>query len=822
MLYPTLNPNSKSKDFIDVFGGYNHNLRINENEFYDMKNMTSSHYPLIATRDKRGLAPAAIEYDNRIVGMTYKSALYYATIKVVGTSVIDGTLTLHKYDGNEHEKVKRFNDMPINTIQKRQIVITGAYAVIFPDKVYVNLLNPDEDYGTIDEEVTYVTEENGQRILIAATTSDGGSVILKYAGDKEPAGVKNGDTWIDTSGEMPVLKKYSSSSLSWLPVILEGYSISVLNTTGNAHFNEGDYITIENAPDGYNGVHLLKKSRTIGHNHHYLFDGLFTAQDSFSVFTPVIGYGDSNKIRVFCNKNTSSDVYSGKKFMLRDTELTCTENTAAKKYEYWVNRNYTVSNYQADYFITPETKQEVTKTTSGMIWYKFKVKLRTDGSFNESVVERTGDDPDVLYVRIGSSNTGLDNVFIYRHEANVTENTDEISLSPLNHSPIPYDTTTGKYYMPANTKIYPIELGDPMGLYESTFTFNKTVNWKNDKLCLVPEFQFYIENGSAVKLSRKMPDVDYVIESKNRLWGCKYGENNNGDFVNEIYASKLGDFKNWQSFQGISTDSYAASCGSDGRWTGAVDYLGQPIFFKENYIHTVYGSVPSQFSIQSVAARGVQDGSDGSLSIINEVLYYLSPDGVCSYNGSLPSNISYALGDERFSNARATGYKGRYYINMDKADGESVLMVYDTKRQLWTKEDDLSTYIMCPVENDIYYVDDSYFILRSLFGSGGKTDEKTPWFLETGEYGLSVTDNKYVSKVEIRLSLEKGANMIVAIQYDSSGIWERLCNIVRQDISSFKLPIKPRRCDHFKIMLEGSGNAKIYSISKTIEQGENV
>ena len=66
---------------------------------------------------------------------------------------------------------------------------------------------------------------------------------------------------------------------------------------------------------------------------------------------------------------------------------------------------------------------------------------------------------------------------------------------------------------------------------------------------------------------RSVPEMDFVIESGNRLWGCKYGVVD-GKAVNEIYASKLGDFKNWNCYAGRSTDSYVATRGSDGPFTG--------------------------------------------------------------------------------------------------------------------------------------------------------------------------------------------------------------------------------------------------------------
>ena len=55
MKFPTLEEQKSSRDLIDSFRGYNHNLRISDNEFYDMKNLTSTHYPILSPRGKRGV-----------------------------------------------------------------------------------------------------------------------------------------------------------------------------------------------------------------------------------------------------------------------------------------------------------------------------------------------------------------------------------------------------------------------------------------------------------------------------------------------------------------------------------------------------------------------------------------------------------------------------------------------------------------------------------------------------------------------------------------------------------------------------------------------
>ena len=150
-------------------------------------------------------------------------------------------------------------------------------------------------------------------------------------------------------------------------------------------------------------------------------------------------------------------------------------------------------------------------------------------------------------------------------------------------------------------------------------------------------------------LERTVPKMDFVIESGNRLWGCRYGTNANGDVVNEIYASKLGDYKNWFCYMGLSTDSYAVTCGSDGQWTGAITHLGYPLFFKENCLHKIYGNFPANYQVQTTACRGVQRGAGNSLAIVNEALFYKSRSGICVYDGSLPTEISTAFGDIRYS-----------------------------------------------------------------------------------------------------------------------------------------------------------------------------
>lgn len=329
-----------------------------------------------------------------------------------------------------------------------------------------------------------------------------------------------------------------------------------------------------------------------------------------------------------------------------------------------------------------------------------------------------------------------------------------------------------------------------------------------------------LATDGAITVERKMPKMDFITESENRLWGCRYGVAANGEVVNEIYSSKLGDFKNWNCFMGLSTDSYAASVGTDGVFTGAITHMGYPLFFKENCVHKVYGNFPSNFQIQTTACRGVQKNCDRSLAIVNETLFYKARSGVCAYDGSLPVEVSYALGNEAYSDAVGAAHGNKYYIAMKHASGENCLFVYDMGKSMWHKEDDIKVESFCDCRGELYAISNGKII--TMLGSGAKDFADVHWMVETGEIGINSPDMKYISRLTLRMSMDEGSEIRIYAQYDFLDDWDELCCLESTSLSSFSIPVRPMRCDHMKLRIEGVGNAKIYSITKTIEQGSEL
>lgn len=343
----------------------------------------------------------------------------------------------------------------------------------------------------------------------------------------------------------------------------------------------------------------------------------------------------------------------------------------------------------------------------------------------------------------------------------------------------------------------------------------------SDSFPIVGEGGDETSSETMLVIERKVPEMSYVTECNNRLWGCSKDGH-------EIYCSKLGDVKNWNCFRGSATDSWAATIGSDGEFTGAITYLGYPMFFKEDGLVKISVSAYGGHQTKETRCRGVQKGSDGSLAILNEILYYKSTTGICGYNGGLPYSISDEFGDVLYYDAVAGAIGDKYYVSMRDNKDKYSLFVYDYRNGLWCKEDGTSALLFCKHKDDLYYIDRKDNTMKSVGGTlpydipEKGTEGGFDWYVESGVIGYSSPDNKYIGRINLRITLELGTSVDFLIQYDSCGAWEHKFNMSGTGTRTYSIPIIPKRCDHFKYKITGKGDCKIHSITKTIEEGSDV
>ena len=352
------------------------------------------------------------------------------------------------------------------------------------------------------------------------------------------------------------------------------------------------------------------------------------------------------------------------------------------------------------------------------------------------------------------------------------------------------------------------------GLNKTAVIYDKAADW-----ILVVGFDItgtITQSTGSIKIERTVPDMDFVTESENRIWGCSSANH-------EIYSCKLGDPYNWNCFEGISTDSYAVTVGTDGDFTGAITHLGYVLFFKEECLHKLYGSKPANYQVITTTMRGVKKGCEKSLAIVNETLYYVSSSGVCVYQGALPADIGKSLGEDHFTEAAAAGYGNKYYLSVTDSKGLKHLYIYDESYGTWVREDDLQ------VERFVYYDHELYYLTKEGTQINKFTEEELPkiitWEAVTGPIKTVfksnqnfMTGKKRITKLTLQIDLHEGSYVDISVSYDD-GLFQPIKTYSSGTDKSVSVMFIPQRCDHFKIKLHGGGYFALKSMTKYLEAG---
>lgn len=315
--------------------------------------------------------------------------------------------------------------------------------------------------------------------------------------------------------------------------------------------------------------------------------------------------------------------------------------------------------------------------------------------------------------------------------------------------------------------------------------------------------------SSGITIKRQSQAFDFVCEHDNRLWACSSANH-------EIYASKLGDPTNWNCYEGISTDSYTVTVGSDGDFTGCASHMGYVLFFKEQSISVMYGNKPSNFQLNNRQMPGVKTGCSRSLCVVKETLYYVGRDGVYQYDGAAPRKISDTILSE-LAEAVASQQDGKLYLSCLKG-GERTLLVYDPRYQVWDEEDETRFKFAAYGDGILYYIDGED-ALRTITG-----DEKSviDWHIESGDLRENRLEQKWISKVMFNFWLASGSEADIYFQFDEDPLWHRAWTVHSVVNKTYNIPIVPQRCSRFRWRIEGKGQMKLLAMGVTVEGGSEI
>lgn len=322
--------------------------------------------------------------------------------------------------------------------------------------------------------------------------------------------------------------------------------------------------------------------------------------------------------------------------------------------------------------------------------------------------------------------------------------------------------------------------------------FNKYILIFPDKMYYDTVNDIYGSFSNGTIVTDANPDIDVATVHNNRVFGVK---------GNQIYASKLGDFKEWNVFDQLLTDSWATDVAESGSFKTIGTYQNHVVMQSENHMYELYGYNPSNFQIQETAKMG---SIVYSYSELQGVLYFANNNGIYSYAGGMPRKISENI-EIKFEKVELASDERYLYANV--YDGlEYHLFVFDSKIGLFTKEDNIEVMQFVNHDGKPHALCTNGELIK--FNSG---DEVFDWSVTLQEFKDDYFNNKIVKRVEIHADMESKSSLSVYFKGDRDREWMHVKTILSESDKKLLLPVNLNR-NCYTIKMTGRGYVKINAI----------
>ena len=395
-----------------------------------------------------------------------------------------------------------------------------------------------------------------------------------------------------------------------------------------------------------------------------------------------------------------------------------------------------------------------------------------------------------------------------------------------------FDYNLRQYFTQSSYLDTEVEGTETIGSNEQTETTVRTVS--ESFLGYTPSYDSTIGYVVDAEMDELPFNIKFACASDNRLFAC----NQEGDRVFISAIGRIHDFVNEENGT-MSADDIGVL--SEGNFTGIVSFNHNVYFFKEKCVHKLYGTYSEDWQLVEYHINGVQEGAENSIVTYDNYIIYKGTDAFYMYDGSYTKNISEKLGStldmSSFECCFAAGFKEKYYAFCKTTKNDETvytMYVYDIGKGLWHIEENnsdkefISMYstakgivaLEAEKNGDIDFI--KTISIAGCVLDKNREENDFLWSATTGDLLTDLSDNKYFTKLQLRLWVDKNSKLGIDIKYDNDE-WEKVGDdITATDKASVVFPIIPRRCDHLALRFYGKGNAKIFSITETIEEASEI
>ncbi len=383
------------------------------------------------------------------------------------------------------------------------------------------------------------------------------------------------------------------------------------------------------------------------------------------------------------------------------------------------------------------------------------------------------------------------------------------------------------------------------------FMRNACIFYKEtDLICMTGEVYADQGAGSGVRIVRPFPVIDHAVVCGNRVWGCRFGENEDGEHINEIFCSALGDPLTWNRYGTGADDCYCASVGAPGAFTGAAVLYDDVVFFKENSVFCVSGKQPSDFRIAHNEGRGVRAGCERSIARLGSSVVYCGTDGVYRTNGSYTVRLCDGFPPTALENAVGGVIGEKYYLAAHDQNAEKCMFVFTAGRDTYHCEDNaINVQYLIPQRNSLYMLcipnitqivgislywmmicvadwnaPDKYTNCLLTEGSqesdyGYAPETDIQWYALTNELDCATPDTKCIREVAVRFELGDSALLCVELRTDRGEI-KQLGRFTGKGLRRRILHVSALPCEAVQLYFYGHGACTIRNVEIIFENAK--
>lgn len=752
----------KNKKLSIPFGNFNRSSSFSDGDIYESHNISARKYPYLTTKKaNRKLS----EYDGR---------------DVEAITVFDGKLVTSQEDRVYIDQKKVFD---VEDAQGTRFAPINTKLVVYPDKKYIEKVG-DGEYSSANLEATYdVSSANFTDNSVTGGVTE--SILLRN-----------------------LLFYEKTNSL---------YEMCDAVPTGTSSFYLGDGTLIQT-----NGVY-----KNIPSGKHYWLGC----------------YQDGDKIGIYVKDVDPKFIWTGKRVVIWDSDnedmivgkysgslsgenpvvfITTTKTIERGAYQVFIEEKEKPYSDYTSYFekgdmVLIEEEEDDKPITYGEVIDVSKGELKFNSTCQETFRFLYG--AKLYRANRGSLLSGVTvgSDVVVKHASVNTSSYAVVSVS-VGKVTFAADCTVTDEFIPSSkvkisggsADLFPeFKVGDCVtvsgcSIEENNISF--VISKKTNSTLFALADIFTAVDSETITISRTVPDLDFICEKDNRLYGVS-----NKDKT--IYVSALGDPTNMFAYEDVSTDSFAVAVGGEGDFTACCKYGDSVLFFKEDKLYKLTGSYPAEFALYSYDVEGVARGSEKSCVVVNEVLYYHGDKGIYAYSGGIPTLISSNFGEFR-GNGAVGGTDGEsYYValwNYDE-DDDTYLFSYNTRLNLWTLEEWLP-----------FYVDATRLNGSPLFlNEGGEIYELNwdehvhdqKWSVQFTPFYETIEGKKSYSRIVMRVSIPMDSYMQIRLRFNG-GYWLNAGTVVGKGDSVIPVRIPINRCDKFELELSGKGECTILDIMR--------